>query len=731
MYSKLQIRSPWNPYDVDNHYDTMSGTISSLPAVSRQIIGSEDLPYIDTLGDPARYLSWNRQEYQTDYVSEPSPVLRSGNFGHGGTIQISACDSTYMLRNLRIVIHISLASYYYTSGSVPLRDVLPCTDERNYSLLRNWLSDCMKNHEECRTEKSIRGSVEYVPLPARLVNVGLPSGIVSPSLADTKDMRGSYVTLSHRWGKGKKLETTTKNIDQLKKGIPTDELSQTFKDAIVVTRQLGFQYIWIDSLCIIQDDTEDWLRESGKMGDIFESSSCTLAAVHALDDNSNDCGLFLSRLDPLAVKLSCPLDKEPLSDISAKLAGRGQRDCVWKYTWFKSGQKDANPSDVASHHTIVLRPKIASLWYKVQQSEWYKRGWVFQERILSRRIIYYTRDKIYWQCFRDEGDEQEKRSDSSTKNAWFSPATLTTGTPQAFAKELAKDYSTCNLTYRKDTLLAILGVCTKIRDRYGGNFHAGILDDSTGQCLLWHASENSTLHLDFHAPSWSWTCRSGMPSYYIPPLLESKADTLIRDMSIHTQIRCDSDDPSASCGGTCVSGTVSFAAPVGESFRGMKFFEMDFNGKCAAETAPNELLIWILGSGVHSSGISVPRADGETGSLAFNPRRLYLPDQTELLFDSCGSHIIGYFIPDEERLEGSLTSVVCAGVTLQTHEHPLKDRPYGGAVAGYRYNDETCIDIIGLEAWLGDRTKYRRIGRGRILCNQWLTSCTEKTVVMV
>ncbi|PQE07156.1 Heterokaryon incompatibility protein [Rutstroemia sp. NJR-2017a BVV2] len=89
-------------------------------------------------------------------------------------------------------------------------------------------------------------------------------------------------------GERPKTETTKDNIDCFKQALPMEELPQTFKDAITVTRQLGLQYIWIDSLCIIQHDQEDWFRESAKMGDIFESSSCTLAAVDALDDDSND-----------------------------------------------------------------------------------------------------------------------------------------------------------------------------------------------------------------------------------------------------------------------------------------------------------------------------------------------------------------------------------------------------------------------------------------------------------
>jgi hypothetical protein len=79
---------------------------------------------------------------------------------------------------------------------------------------------------------------ESVALPIRLVDVG--SEEICPFLAETTGNLGSYLTLSHRWGERKKTETTVDNIDRFKQALPMDDLPQTFKDAIVVTRQLGF-----------------------------------------------------------------------------------------------------------------------------------------------------------------------------------------------------------------------------------------------------------------------------------------------------------------------------------------------------------------------------------------------------------------------------------------------------------------------------------------------------------
>ena len=309
---------------------------------------------------------------------------------------------------------------------------------------------------------------------------------------------------------------------------------------------------------------------------------------------------------------------------------------------------------------------------------------------------------------------------------------MTASTAQQFVEMLAREYSTCKLSKRKDNLLAIMGICNKFRDRYGQTFHAGILDDSTGQSLLWHASEDSMpQYKDFHAPSWTWAGRSGKPSYYIPEPLETIPEGLISRMSFQTRTDCGSNNPQGLCEGTCISGDVSLIAPAGELFRGQKLYDIKFVGYDGPmESAPNQLLIWILGSGVHKSGISIPRIDTERGTIVYNPRNLFLPRHTEILVDPTGC-CIGYLVPDVSRSNNESISVICAGVLLWERRGPLVDDPFGGRVQGYCYNQERCIEIIGLEALADPPTRYRRIGRGRILCNTWLAQCTEEKITIV
>jgi hypothetical protein len=90
-----------------------------------------------------------------------------------------------------------------------------------------------------------------------------------------------YLTLSHCWGRVPFLTLTEENIGQMKHSIPVDDLPKLFQDAMLTTLELGFNYLWIDSLCIIQNSpgSSDWLNESSKMDTVYRNSTCNIAAT--------------------------------------------------------------------------------------------------------------------------------------------------------------------------------------------------------------------------------------------------------------------------------------------------------------------------------------------------------------------------------------------------------------------------------------------------------------------
>lgn len=140
-------------------------------------------------------------------------------------------------------------------------------------------------------------------------------------------------------------------------------LPKTFRDAVTVTRKLGVRYLWIDSLCIIQDDPDDWLREAAVMGEIYAKAYCTLAATSARDSND---GLFIPRPASQSVKLNDLSGDSPVS-FYASIEDRFEHD--------------------------------------LHDGDLNNRGWVLQERFLSPRIIHFTAVQTFWECGSDRYSE--------------------------------------------------------------------------------------------------------------------------------------------------------------------------------------------------------------------------------------------------------------------------------------------------------------------------------------
>ncbi|KAF2036412.1 HET-domain-containing protein, partial [Setomelanomma holmii] len=162
----------------------------------------------------------------------------------------------------------------------------------SFELAKYWVSNCVQNHADCPEPSSGW-------LPKRVIDVSPSDGSVIPRLIETTDSafdcthkERRYVSLSHCWGTKQLITTTMANIRNHKRGICPKDLSQTFRDAIQVTRSLGERYLWIDSLCIMQDSTQDWKTQSVQMCNIYQRSVFTIMAAHA---SGGDEGCFVSR----------------------------------------------------------------------------------------------------------------------------------------------------------------------------------------------------------------------------------------------------------------------------------------------------------------------------------------------------------------------------------------------------------------------------------------------------
>ena len=136
--------------------------------------------------------------------------------------------------------------------------------------IQKWLSTCLTHHKH---------EVFYTAKPSRLLNYDWDRGIIYSCSSFPSDIK--YAAPSHCWGSVQPLTLNTHTKHHLEEGLPLDAFPKTFQDAFRVIQQLAIPYIWIDSLCIVQDDHDDWVHESARMCDVYGNAHLTIAADRA------------------------------------------------------------------------------------------------------------------------------------------------------------------------------------------------------------------------------------------------------------------------------------------------------------------------------------------------------------------------------------------------------------------------------------------------------------------
>lgn len=211
------------------------------------------------------------------------------------------------------------------------------------------MSTCSESHQLCKSS-DLDGT-----RPNRLISIAsdLPRLVLSSECP--KGLR--YATLSHSWGSHQVIKLTSEDLDSFMKVIPVERLPNTFKDAIKIAQRLGLDYLWIDSLCIIQNSEDDWQKESALMSSVYGGSTITIAASSARDSSQ---GCFL---------------KPPIfsGGLRARITDCGRR----RVQDFRS-QEVYNLSTFETH--------LGS------------RAWALQEKMLSPRTIHFSDRGAFWEC---------------------------------------------------------------------------------------------------------------------------------------------------------------------------------------------------------------------------------------------------------------------------------------------------------------------------------------------
>lgn len=249
--------------------------------------------------------------------------------------------------------------------------------------------------------------------------------------------------------------TTSSTLEQHIVGIPWNDVPRLYRDAIWAAHRLSFKYIWIDSLCIIQDSTEDWLNESRHMGAVYENARLTIAASHA-SDSSQSC--FPPRPTvPGIIEL-------PHVTQTGKHAG--------------SIFATRMPSDYTS-----ITPDGSALDH---------RAWATQEWLLSRRMIFYTAGSVVWSCKSLCQLETGGSFHSTARNSRW--------------KAIIEKYSARDLTQPGDRLIALEGLRIEMGNkRKGDTYCFGLWKHQMPESLLWYCRQPAERHKSpLDLPTWSW-----------------------------------------------------------------------------------------------------------------------------------------------------------------------------------------------------------------------------------
>jgi hypothetical protein len=341
-------------------------------------------------------------------------------------------------------------------------------------------------------------------MPTRVIDLGDPNSLsgTKTRLLHSDGLNHPYVALSYCWGRGaaESLMLRDENLESMQQGIEENRLAKTYREAFSMTRELGFRYIWIDALCIIQGNKDDWVHESARMGQVYGNATLSIMASRSSDSANG----FLQT------------DFKPATD-----------PCIFPY-----GRDDENGHQIDGLYVCLDRA-----WFKetIDIDPVATRGWCLQEAELSKRQLVFGRDGISFQCrssnfFEDEiwkfyhkRDVEPKGTSSHVGQSRRPPQELEL--LNHWYAGILKDYTSRALTNPSDVFAAISSLAMKAQQTIGGRYLAGLWESDLPRSLLWMPRYQTRWMVDTcksetnlvprhrpaqsQAPSWSWAALQG------------------------------------------------------------------------------------------------------------------------------------------------------------------------------------------------------------------------------
>lgn len=410
-----------------------------------------------------------------------------------------------------------------------------CSRDSSLAWAKKRIDACVANHPKCGVSHNgfLPTRLLLVPFDAEEAGVCLRHRESVP-----RDTR--YAALSHCWGpetSWPKCRTTADNYSQQLLGIPWAALPRTFANAITATRRLGLEYIWIDSLCIVQQDEADWKLESVTMHQVYSNAYVTLAAAESSDSHG---GFWLGQ------------------SYNWKMPER-----LMTFTW--RGKKFL---------LLLFSEPAHRTWHVVHGARFDRygtppllsRAWAFQERIVSPRTLFFGKGGIMWDCFTNNEVQQDLFSEllhvasspcygPKQHFADYSTASASLGSFHLW-HHIVSQYTDLCLSVATDRLPAIAAVAQRIHtSRPGDEYICGLWRSSLAHDLLWqpkphiHIQNNQTPALlpaknevlisghedeaqeDFFmspyiGPSWSWASSFGSVIFRAQDIATTKLELL-------------------------------------------------------------------------------------------------------------------------------------------------------------------------------------------------------------
>jgi hypothetical protein len=347
--------------------------------------------------------------------------------------------------------------------------------------------------------------------------------------------RGRYACLSHCWGANPIIKTEHSTLERYKQDIPLHDLPKTFQDAINFLRRMGVDYLWIDSLCIIQDSEDDWAEESAKMAEIYMNGFITIAATRGAVATT---GLY-----------------SPMEDVNLS---------------FPNGACFILRNRVVSHPGTLLNDNRVFGIPRVEENPFplLGRGWVVQEMVLSQRVLHFCENELVFECdcgractcgfLQCEDNSLFNIADrTALKDIWPGGINGNHGLDSTF--DLSRDqassrwrniveyYGLCRLTFEKDKLPAISGIAWLLHKRYNIKYMAGLWLESIHTDLLWSTARaqhedvwtiseqlaNAGLNEStFVLPTWSWISATTRLTYMHAFFVEHEDGETIKYISV-------------------------------------------------------------------------------------------------------------------------------------------------------------------------------------------------------